>query len=292
MGNESLLEGKRIHRRTFLRALAAGALLAGGGPLLYASTIEPYTVDVVEQKIGITGLGPGLNGLRIVQLSDLHMGAFVSRAQLTHVFELALEQRPDIVLFTGDYLTSDYDGSVTNGLEDIAAALAVLKERVPMFTVLGNHDHHGRETLLREVLQNAGVQELSNAIERFRRGGDLLYIAGVDSIGTGHQKLGQVVRQAPDDAPVILMTHEPDMAEFSAPSGKFALQVSGHSHGGQINLPLVGRLALPWMGVKYPAGLYRVQNMWQYTNRGIGMIYYPIRFNCPPEITVFTLAPA
>lgn len=88
------------------------------------------------------------------------------------------------------------------------------------------------------------------------------------------------------------MAHEPDFADTSAATGKFDLQISGHTHGGQVNLPLLGPPVRPYLGQKYPIGLYKIGNMFQYTNRGVGMARLPIRFNCPPEITIFELKSA
>lgn len=281
---------KPISRRAFLRSLAAGTLFVGGGPLVYGSAVEPNTLDITELTIAIPGLGSRFDGMRAVHLSDLHAGLWTDKARLMDVFEKARDLKPDLALITGDFLTkgSDYE----QGADDLIAALPILSGTAPIYAVRGNHDHGERETALSEVFAQTGIFELANAIQTIHRAGDMLHIAGVDSISTGHQGLGPVVKAAPTDAPVILLVHEPDMAEFSAPSGKFALQISGHSHGGQINLPFIRRLMLPWMAEKYPAGLYRVGTMWQYTNRGIGMTHLPFRINCPPEITVYTFVPA
>jgi predicted MPP superfamily phosphohydrolase len=279
-----------MNRRTFLRGLAASALVVGCGPLLYAGIIEPNVVEVTRQEVPIRGLGMGLDGLRVAQISDLHMGMFLSRAQLSRTFDLLLAERPDLILITGDYLTEG--GDISGALDDLSATLGRLSAAASVMTVLGNHDHGSGESALRALLREQGVIELPNTILPYERGGDRLYIAGVDSVGTGHQDLGMVVKMAPTDAPVILMTHEPDMAQYSGPSGKFAMHIAGHSHGGQIRLPLLGSPMLPWMGRIYSNGMYRVGEMWHYTNRGIGTTYVPFRFNCPPEISIFTLRAA
>jgi len=278
---------KSMNRREFLQALAGGALITGGVNLIYASMVEPNAVEIVEQEIALPGLQPGLFDLRIVQISDLHMGMFVSRAQLERVIDLVLAQKPALTLITGDYLTEG--GDDVRALDDLSAVLGRLTAHAPVMSVLGNHDYGKNETALRAVLREQGIIILENAVLPFERGSDRIYIAGIGSISTGHQELKRVAGSTPRDAPAILMAHEPDMADYSAPSHKFSLQISGHSHGGQINLPLLGRPVLPWMGRKYPAGLYRVRDMWQYTNRGIGTVYLPMRYNCPPEITVFVL---
>ena len=281
---------KPISRRAFLRSLTAGTILIGGGPLLYASTIEPHSLEIVEQTIPLRGLGGGFEGFRVVQLSDLHAGQWIDRAQLQRTFELARDLSPDLVVITGDFLTRGTD--FIEAAEDLTSTISILSGAVPVLAVRGNHDHGRRESTLSEVFAQTGITELENSFQTIHRGGDILHFAGIDSVSTGHQGLGKVVDEAPTDAPVILLAHEPDMADFSAPTERFVLQVSGHSHGGQINLPYIRSLTLPWMGEKYPAGLYQVGNMLQYTNRGIGMTHLPFRMNCRPEITVHTFIPA
>jgi predicted MPP superfamily phosphohydrolase len=105
----------------------------------------------------------------------------------------------------------------------------------------------------------------------------------------GQNRIEKVLEKLPEQGCAILMVHEPDFADESAATGRFDLQISGHSHGGQVNLPLLGAPVLPRFGRKYPQGLYQVGSMYQYTNRGVGMTPPYIRINCRPEITVFTL---
>jgi predicted MPP superfamily phosphohydrolase len=134
--------------------------------------------------------------------------------------------------------------------------------------------------------------DLTNTTFTFSRNGDKLHLCGVDDVWEGNVRLDDVIAQLADDAPAILMAHEPDFADTSAATGRFDLQVSGHTHGGQIVLPLLGPPVLPYLGLKYASGLYQVGNMYQYTNRGIGMGRIPVRLNCAPEITIFQLESA
>jgi predicted MPP superfamily phosphohydrolase len=114
----------------------------------------------------------------------------------------------------------------------------------------------------------------------------------VDDVWEGSPRLGLVAPQLPEGDAAILLAHEPDFADSSAGTGKFDLQLSGHTHGGQVVLPFFGPPVLPHLGSKYPSGLYRIGDMYQYTNRGVGMAKLPIRINCPPEITIFQLKSA
>jgi hypothetical protein len=133
------------------------------------------------------------------------------------------------------------------------------------------------------------VVDLTNRVYPLENGPARLYLAGIDDINAGFPRLDRVLQQLPTDGPAILLAHEPDYADISARTGRFALQVSGHTHGGQVVLPFIGRPLLPKNGRKYPSGLYKVGEMYQYTNRGIGTGQQYIRFNCRPEITQFVL---
>ena len=114
-------------------------------------------------------------------------------------------------------------------------------------------------------------------------------MGGVDDVWSGIARLDVVLEKLPEDGAAILLAHEPDFADASAATGRFDLQISGHTHGGQVVVPFYGAPILPYLGQRYPAGLYQVGDMLQYTNRGVGMARIPIRINCPPEITLFTL---
>jgi predicted MPP superfamily phosphohydrolase len=114
----------------------------------------------------------------------------------------------------------------------------------------------------------------------------------LDDGWSGNPDLEATLDGAPSDVPVVLLCHEPDLADQYSLDGRVSLQLSGHTHGGQIRLPGVGALILPYLGRKYDLGLYKVNHMLLYTNRGIGVISEPVRYNCPPEITQFILQSA
>jgi predicted MPP superfamily phosphohydrolase len=121
------------------------------------------------------------------------------------------------------------------------------------------------------------------------RNGSSIHIAGIDDHLAGYGNLAETLTHLPEQSSAILLAHEPDFAEISAPTRRFSLQISGHSHGGQIKLPFIGAPYLPPLGRKYPGGLYQINGMKLYTNRGLGTSWLGIRINCPPEITVFNL---
>ena len=139
------------------------------------------------------------------------------------------------------------------------------------------------------MLERSNVNTLVNSVHKVQIGDDTIYISGVDDIRRGTPQIQQILARLPDGCFSILMAHEPDYADKSALTERFDLQISGHSHGGQVNLPLIGPPFLPPKARKYPSGLYKVGQMYQYTNRGVGMTPPYVRVNCRPEITLFTL---
>jgi hypothetical protein len=174
-------------------------------------------------------------------------------------------------------------------LQQVINVLSPLTKAVPSFGVLGNHDYWTDANAVREMLRSCNVTELANSVFTLSRGHETLFLCGVDDVWEGHARLDIVLDQMDDTSAAILLAHEPDFADLSAATNRFDLQLSGHSHGGQIVLPFVGPPILPHLGRKYPSGLYRVGNMLQYTNRGVGMARLPVRLNCPPEITLLEL---
>jgi predicted MPP superfamily phosphohydrolase len=180
-------------------------------------------------------------------------------------------------------------GSLAAYRASLTDALRMLRAADGSFAVLGNHDHWSDPNMIRGMLDRVGVRNLSNAAHTLRRGEATLHLAGVDDVWEQQDRLDDVLDVLPDEGAAILLAHEPDFADDSALTGRFDLQLSGHSHGGQVNLPLFGRPRLPRLGLKYPAGLYQVQSMQLYTNRGLGVVWPRVRFNCRPELTVFTL---
>jgi uncharacterized protein len=276
-----------MNRRKFLKILSAGLLTAAGGQVAYSSIVEPYNYQIVEQQIPLRWLGAGLHGLRAVQISDLHINSWFTRDHLDRVVDLVLAQKADLVFITGDYLTRGQDRE--RSLEELYDPLRKLASSLPVFSVLGNHDFYNRAELpIRSLLSETGVMDVTNAMKTYERNGDTLVVAGIGTYTTKNMRLYQVDAEVPKNFPTVLLAHEPDVAKYTSKTGKFGLQLSGHSHGGQINLPLLGPITLPEMGMMYPAGLYTLGDLLLYTNRGIGMTHIPIRMNCPPEITVFT----
>lgn len=246
---------------------------------------NPGDFEVVPVKVTIPGLDPKFNGYRIVHISDIHVGQWISKKRIEGVVNLVNQQKPDLVAITGDSVSYVADEPVMEMLR----SLKKLKPTDATVSVLGNHDHLiGAEKIL-EVMDDNNIVNLNNDVYTLKRGDAMLHIAGVDSVTLNQQDLGLVLEKLPTEGPAILLVHEPDFADTSAATGRFSLQLSGHSHGGQMVIPGIGTPFKGHNSKKYPIGMYRVGNMLQYTNRGLGTNVFWLRINCPPEITVFKL---
>ena len=286
-------KGTRISRRDFLRLMGVAALdvfLLAIGSVGYGYLMEPNWFKVETIPLKLPRLPPRFSGLRIAQISDIHMGGWMNLERLQRATDLVLDQSPDVLLITGDFLIGGDIAAISEQtIQDLVTGLSRLASAVPTFAVLGNHDYWVDVKTVRRVLSVSGITELTNAVYTLKREEDTLHLCGVDDLWEGDARIDDVIAQLKDNSSAILLAHEPDFAETSAATGRFDLQLSGHTHGGQVVLPWIGPPVLPYLGRKYPSGLYKVGEMFQYTNRGIGMARLPLRINCPPEITLFIL---
>jgi predicted MPP superfamily phosphohydrolase len=244
---------------------------------------------VVERvKVGIEGLPAAFRGWRIAHLSDLHLRPWTQPEEIEHAVEIANSLRADAIMLTGDFIT--HEGA---GIDELGPILSQLSAPAGIFGCLGNHDYHGRAAdRVAAVVRRAGVTLLRNEGVELAARGDRLFIAGLESRWRGRPNLAAAMKGCARDVRTLLLMHEPDFADTAAKDRRLALQLSGHSHGGQIRLPGVGAVVTPRWARKYVAGLYRVGTLQVYVNRGIGCTGLPIRIACPPEVTELTLEEA
>lgn len=226
-------------------------------------------------SVRIPSLPAHLQGFTIGVLTDLHLGPLVSAEYVRAAAERLAAERPDLVVVAGDLVSED--GAVAElprALEPVRGAYAVL----------GNWDYQApslRSQQTVRLLVNAGVEAAPG-----------LWLAGLDDWLFGTPRLDQAVAGAPAGAVTVLLAHEPDQADRVAASHRVALQISGHSHGGQIRVPFIGPLLLPAGGRRYISGLYQAPFCQVYTSRGLGVAHLPLRVLCPPEITLLRLVGA
>jgi predicted MPP superfamily phosphohydrolase len=279
-----------LSRREFLgRLLMPFVGLAAASGVNVARAQDEFPFEIVEQALTLPRLHPAFDGLTIAQMSDLHYdGVGMRSAWLRSVVDEINRREVDVVLLTGDYPVRG-DKGFTERIPELSAELARLKAQDAVLAIYGNHDVlHGID-LSREVIERAGHTELVNAVYTLRRDGATLHFAGMDDFNYGQPDMDAVLAAIPDDGAAVCLMHEPDYADISAATGRFDLQISGHSHGGQVRGGDGTPLTLPRNAKHYHSGLYRVRDMVQYTNRGLGTKPPHIRVNCPPELTVFTL---
>jgi predicted MPP superfamily phosphohydrolase len=273
---------------TYWRLLLGAAL---GGTILGTTAYlrkEPEDVEIVPISLVLPRLDARFDGYRIAQISDLHADGWMTPGRVLELVRLVNEQEPDLVAITGDLATYSRFRSLTHHVPKLVAPLRRLRTTDGVVAVLGNHDYKTDVLVVQRVLAASGVTELRNTSLTLHCGRGALHICGVDSAKEGTPRLDRVLKGLPEAGAAVLLAHEPDFADTSAATGRFDLQLSGHSHGGQLGLPLLRYPFLPKLSRKYPDGLYRVGELSLYTNRGLGS-HPRFRFNCRPEITVITL---
>lgn len=243
-------------------------------------------IDLVEIDIEIKDLGWNFNNFRILNLTDIHLGQWINPQYLNDLTDYVSTLNVDLITLTGDYFSYVFDEYE----EALESSFKKLNAKYGKFGVLGNHDHWMDADSVRRIFKKAGIKDLSNDVHIIEKNGEFLNLAGVDSCTVCEDNLDRVLSKLRANTPTVLLAHEPDFAQESSQTGKIDLQISGHSHGGQFIIPKFE--TTPFRGpnsTKYPVGLYKVNEMTQYTSKGLGTNSFRIRINCKPEITVITL---
>ncbi len=247
---------------------------------------KPNLFDLVDVDVTIKDLPFEFHNYKIVNLTDIHLGQWISPEYLSGVVDYVNSINPDMITLTGDYVSY-----ILEGYEDaLLDSFKRLKAKDGKFAVLGNHDHWADAEKIREILKDSDIVDLSNDVYSLEKNGETLNISGVDSCTVGADNIDEVLEKLPDDGASILLAHEPDFAKISSETNRFDLQMSGHSHGGQLVIP--GVKTTPFRcsySIKYPVGAYKVKDMVQYTSKGLGTNSFWLRINCKPEITLFYL---
>ena len=276
-----------INRRGFLKfggVAIAGLLTIAGGLTLADESHDPVVERVL---IPINGLHPALEGFTIVQLSDIHLLPYTQRSLVKKAIEMVNELQADLVVMTGDFVYR-----VKRAIYELAPMLTGLNARYGVYSSMGNHDYWLDYEAFRSVFKENKLTLLINRGVPITVGKGMLYLAGMDDGCSGKPDVEKALEDAPRGAPVVLLMHEPDFADQTSLDPRVSLQLSGHTHGGQVIIPGRPPFFHPYMGEKYWSGLYRVNNMWQYTTRGLGNTSVPLRINCPPEISQLVLVSA
>jgi predicted MPP superfamily phosphohydrolase len=215
----------------------------------------------------------------------------MDQSSLERAVRLAQEFQPDLLALTGDFVSRPF--RQRNGVEgarnaEPCADVFARWKGVPMIAVLGNHDHWNNPDMVAASLAKRGILVLRNGAQAIERENQVLWVAGIDDALEGRADLGHSIARIPPTDATILLAHEPDFADHAA-KYPVDLQLSGHSHGGQVRIPGIGPIILPAMAHKYHTGLNRVGRLQVFTSHGIGVINPPVRLNCPPKVSLLTL---
>ncbi|HEX8236939.1 MAG TPA: metallophosphoesterase [Abditibacteriaceae bacterium] len=282
---------------SFPRTAALSTALAFGASFAY-SLLEPYRLVVRRFDVAFDNLPAEVDGLRIAQLSDLHCSAITPPTVLRRAIEVCNEQHADVVVLTGDYISrrdsySRFSGARTGARPVMDYAEAAAREiknlRAPegVYAVPGNHDHtNGSFEAIELMLRQANITPLVNASTRLR---DVLPLVGVDDLRAGTLNLPKAMRGVPAQAAQIILSHNPRILPLL--TGRTCLILSGHTHAGQVHLPLTNFRMRPADMGHSPLfqGWYHEGQARLYVNSGVGSVHFPMRFRCPPEVVVFTL---
>lgn len=284
---------KKVSRRKFLKngfGLLLGTVGASAGGLYYAKNIEPRRLSILTHDIIHPTIPDEFVGLKMIQFSDTHLGFQYNLEQLGKLITIIQAHQPDILFFTGDLLDEPNKYTNTN---EVISLLKKLEAPFGKFAVYGNHDHGGYgSTIYKNVMIEAGFTLLCNeAVEINNENNSSIYIIGIDDAMLGKPDIAASVKDVPAHSYKILLSHAPDLADKAVTYG-IQLQLSGHSHGGQIKLPLVGDLVKAPFAENYTEGFYEIEGnspLTLYVNRGLGTTRLPFRFLTTPELTIFTL---
>ena len=274
-------------RRAFLcrfKMLYAPLVLGGTGSYGYGSLLERHRLTVERHEVSVSLGTRAPRKLRAVSLTDFHFDPLHEEDFIAECVKLTNGLQPDLVLLTGDYITSS-----SRRFGDFAAVLGGLRPACGVFACLGNHDHWDHPERIAAALRRNQVEVLQNQHTRVACGGAQIILTGLQSAWGGMPDWGVAGRGVKPDERVLALVHEPDFADTLSLDGRIAMQFSGHTHGGQIRLPGIGALRLPSWGKRYQAGFYDVRRLRLHVNRGVGTIRHHVRFLCPPEIACFDI---
>ncbi|MGE0130142.1 MAG: metallophosphoesterase [Blastocatellales bacterium] len=276
---------KEWSRRDWIKLSAASVAAVGLGCLGYGFAVRDH-VEISRVPVKIANLPDEFAGLTIAQLSDIHHGLYTGLDYINRCVEIVNGLKPDLIALTGDFTHAG-----RQYVEPCAELLKNLRAAVGVYAVLGNHDYYAGASRVARALRNADLNLLIDAQDRIEHRGSKLCVIGVDDLYYGYTNIDRLMRDVPKEAPRIVLSHNPDfIEEFVVKRRHIDFMMSGHTHGGQVRFPVLGAPHISSSyGQRYAIGLNRSGSMQVYTTRGIGTVLLPSRFDCPPEIVLYTL---
>ena len=272
--------------------LVFAGVIALAAPLVWGFALEPASLRNEDYELALPDWPPGCDGLRVAVLADLHVGSpFNGRAKLASVVALTQRARPDLVLLAGDYVIHGIPGGHYTPPDEIAEELDRLSAPLGVFAVLGNHDHWLDARLVRTALESHGIPVLEDSVIRLYSARCEFWLAGIGDYWTTAHDVTRTLAQVSDDAPVVAFTHNPDL--FPDVPARVSLTIAGHTHGGQVFLPWLGRPVVPSRyGERYAIGHVVESGRHLFVSPGLGTSIAPVRFRVPPEVSVLILRAA
>lgn len=280
---------KKPSRRFLITAGIVGAPLF---LLLWAFVVEPNRLVVHEETITLPRWPSALNGLRVAAISDIHAGSpFIDADKLRLLVERTNATNPDAIVLLGDYMVRDTWHSTEVEPEVICETIKHLRAPLGVYAVLGNHDWWYDRVRVRAAFEAQGIRVIDNDVVRLEKNGQAFWVVGIADAWSLTDDIAGTAKRIPAGEPAIALTHNPDILPRFPPA--FQLTLAGHTHGGQVNLPLLGRRIVPSMfGQRYAAGHIEEEGKHMFVTTGVGTSVFPVRFRVPPEIALLTLLSA
>jgi len=269
-------------RRRFLKYTLAG--LSSGLVASYPVFIERYLIQVNTYEITVPHLPEEFDGFTLVQLTDLHYGFLVPLKLINYVVEKANSIPSDVIICTGDYI---HERNSTVQIDRVWPVLSKLKALFGVYSIMGNHDHWASTNRSLYWLNKSG-QNLRYKVKSFERSGKRVWLGGAGEIWSEEHGIDRIFRDVPAEDCKIVLAHNPDTADKNFET-RIDLMISGHTHGGQVNIPFLGTPILPVQNKRYSSGIIKSDKTTLFISRGIGWAIIPVRFNCYPEIAVVKL---
>jgi predicted MPP superfamily phosphohydrolase len=283
------LPGRSVWKKRVRVGLAA-VLLFMASVVFWGFFVEPNRLIVLHETIQVTQLPPELDGLRIAVLSDIHAGgSFIDERKLQTIVERTNQLQPEMIVILGDYIAGDGRRHEPKILpETFAPILKNFNAPLGVYSVLGNHDWWYNGARVRQALEQNGIKVLENEAFKVERSGTSFWVVGFADLWTRPQRVVEALAQAPQNVPIIAITHNPDI--FPRLPTYVPLLLAGHTHGGQIRLPLIGPVVQPSRISKNYARGHVIENgRHLFVTTGIGTSIIPVRFGVTPEIVLLTV---